>query len=240
MEYEKRRDLILAGSGTAAGGRYNRVELSGSCKVAGDIECERLRVAGSATIDGRVKSAVLTVSGSSRFEGSLEAGELEVKGKAHIAEHATAKRLLISGLVHVGKQVSGEEIEVSGSLTVEENCAAETFKAKGSFRIGGLLNADLVDITLYHHSEAEEIGGEVIRVRRGKAFSFGKWLGAAYRHRLRAETIEGDEVMLEDTRAKMVRGNDVKIGPGCEIDRVEYNGTIEIDADAVVREHKKI
>lgn len=36
------------------------------------------------------------------------------------------------------------------------------------------------------------------------------------------ETIEGDDIHLELTRARVVRGNNVSIGSGCDIDLVEY------------------
>lgn len=38
----------------------------------------------------------------------------------------------------------------------------------------------------------------------------------------------------------MVRGNNVTIGKGCEIELVEYKGRFEKDDKSVVIEHKKI
>ena len=50
------------------------------------------------------------------------------------------------------------------------------------------------------------------------------------------DTIEADEVDLESTRARIVRGVNIRIGKGCEIDRIEYSGTIEHEPSAVIRE----
>ena len=41
---------------------------------------------------------------------------------------------------------------------------------------------------------------------------------------LTAEVIEGDKVEIEYTQADVVRGNHIKIGPGCKVDLVEYKG----------------
>ncbi len=59
-------------------------------------------------------------------------------------------------------------------------------------------------------------GGERVNVREGQGFAF-----FLDKH-LYAETIEADEVRLEETTCKVVRGKTVVIGPGCQIDLVEY------------------
>jgi len=57
---------------------------------------------------------------------------------------------------------------------------------------------------------------------------------------LTAGTIEANSVELEGTRAKVVRGAEVVIGPGCEIDRVEYSKSLDVAEDALVREKIKV
>lgn len=51
-----------------------------------------------------------------------------------------------------------------------------------------------------------------------------------------ADSIEGDEIYLESTRSKMVRGKRVLIGPDCQIDRVEYEEEIHVHDEAEVHE----
>ena len=43
---------------------------------------------------------------------------------------------------------------------------------------------------------------------------------------LTTELIEGDEIYLENTNAKIVRGNNITIGEGCNIGLIEYRGEI--------------
>jgi hypothetical protein len=61
-----------------------------------------------------------------------------------------------------------------------------------------------------------------------------------YDGRLDTETIEGDDIYLEYTRVKVVRGSNVKIGKGCEIELVEYENNFQQDREAKVNDSKKI
>ena len=49
---------------------------------------------------------------------------------------------------------------------------------------------------------------------------------------------EGDTVELELTKAEVVRGRFVRIGPGCEIARVEYTGDLTVEGGAVQEQVK--
>jgi cytoskeletal protein CcmA (bactofilin family) len=40
-------------------------------------------------------------------------------------------------------------VEISGAVKIGRDCEAETFKARGGFDIGGLLNADDIQIGVY-------------------------------------------------------------------------------------------
>ncbi|MGV3488932.1 MAG: hypothetical protein ACO1OC_10145 [Tuberibacillus sp.] len=240
MNTEVNSDLIISGSGSAGGGIYKNVEISGSGRVNGDIECERYKISGSAKIDGNVKTDSFKVSGSSHHYGNVEANHLDVSGSTNIDGHVAAKEMSVSGSCKIGKHLSGEKIEASGSIRVNESCAVELFKVKGSFEIGGMLNAETVDIKLYRDSRVKEIGGGVIDIKRGpKGFSLGKLFGA-FNHFLSVDVIEGDDVFLENTRAKVVRGKNVHIGDGCEIGLVEYTNEFKQSGQTKIGEQKKI
>ena len=55
-----------------------------------------------------------------------------------------------------------------------------------------------------------------------------------------ADSIEGDHLDLAYTTAKVVRGNHVRIGPGCKIDRVEYRQALTRSKDAQIGTEIKI
>lgn len=57
---------------------------------------------------------------------------------------------------------------------------------------------------------------------------------------LTTEIVEGDDIHLEHTRAKVVRGNRVTLGPGCEVDLVEYKEHFHQDKSAKVMASRKV
>ncbi len=70
-----------------------------------------------------------------------------------------------------------------------------------------------------------------------------KWLilsHAMCKGNLTTDVIEGDEIYLEYTTAKAVRGKNVTIGQGCNIELVEYVDNFNQHNDSVVRESKKM
>ncbi|MBL4953464.1 cytoplasmic protein [Neobacillus sp. YIM B02564] len=185
------------------------------------------------------------------------------------------KKLEISGHAAIGGRVKAEEVRVKGILKVAKDCETEIFKAESQFIIGGLLNAEHIEIQIYGEctakeigyqtikvkyesfhssggfeikglltaetinialrfgsSNAEEIGGGKITVKRKKnsLFPFGKETGS-----LQTKVIEGDDIYLENTTADIVRGNKIKIGPGCIIGTVEYRTDFQQDPDSTVK-----
>ncbi|GAX89414.1 polymer-forming cytoskeletal protein [Effusibacillus lacus] len=193
------RNLKIYGTGTAAGGVYEKVSVNGEAEIAGDLDCTHLKINGNCTFHGNVKAKLFRIAGNADVDGSI----------------------------------SGDEIKILGALTVNGDCNAESFVAKGGFTIDGLLNAGKIDISPYGPCEVKEIGGETIHVRS----RFRLFVG--YNH-LSSETIEGDDIHLEYTKAEVVRGNRVIIGPGCEIGLVEYKETFHQAKGVKVHESKKI
>lgn len=238
-------DIIINGSGTASGGRYGRVQINGSGKITGDIECGSFSINGSGSAAGAVKAESLHISGSGRVIGDVEAGELKTSGSAHFEGNVSGGSVRISGSGHIHGGVTAEEIHISGSAKIDGDCNAENFRATGSFTIGGLLSADETDIRLHwHYSRVREIGGSRIRVIRDEHPGFG-FLQAVFSFGadtpcLETDLIEGDEIRLEYTKAKIVRGGRVSIGPGCDIGEVEYKESYEKDNDARVGSEKKV
>ncbi len=135
---------------------------------------------------------------------------------------------------------------MSGLLKVKRDCDAETFIASGRFSVDGLLKAETIDVRLHGESHAGEIRGGTIRIRPEAIDNLLRSLGRVFRvlanriSSLTAETIEGKDIYLKRTKAKIVRGNNVTIGPGCVIDLVEYKSTLEQADGSDVGESRKI
>jgi cytoskeletal protein CcmA (bactofilin family) len=101
------------------------------------------------------------------------------------------------------------------------------------------LNADHIDIRMFGECKAKEIGGQTITVKY-KSSVIGNILKPLFKPQLETDLIEGDIIELENTLAKIVRGNQVRIGPNCQIGLVEYTGEYSMDKKAVVAESRRV
>lgn len=238
------QDLKISGVGSGSGGKYNNVKLSGMASINGDIECEGLRISGTSDIKGNVRCREMNISGASDIRGNLNAERASTSGASKIGGDAQIAKLSVSGTTEIGGNYQGEEVEIKGSFRVKGDCNAESFKSAGAFGVGGLLNADDIEIKVYGKCKAREIGGENIRVFRGNGIGFDlvKIVQNLFDKfgSLIADVIEGDEVLLETTIAKVVRGNNVTIGKDSVVDLVEYRDSINIIDGAVVKEQRRL
>lgn len=232
MDKQKLGSINISGSGTASGGVYEEVKISGSGKATGDIEAKRIGVSGSACFNGCVKAETFKCSGSFQIDGKLDAGECSCSGSGRMEGDVNAASLRVSGSVTADGNVMAKEANISGSAKVAGDLQGDDVRASGLLNIGGLLSADKIEISLYGHSHIREIGGESITVR-----AHGGGLHSLFHGKcgsLEVESVEGDDIYLESTTAKVVRGQRVKIGPGCRIGRVEYGESLETDECAQV------
>ncbi len=230
MANNSMNDLRINGLGSSSGGKFNLVQINGKGDITGDLECRDLQINGLAHLDGNVKADTVRVSGKSDFRGDI-----------------SGQSMIIDGMTDVSGTVKVETVENRGMLRVAKDCGSEVFSSQGGFTVGGLLNAGKIDISVYAQCKAREIGGENIEVRVGGGLSIRKFIGSLFpglplNPVLNADTIEGDNVYLENTTAKVVRGQNIKIGPGCQIGVVEYRGSYYKDpvAGTSVNESRKI
>lgn len=245
-EERKAQTARISGAGRLPGGEYDSIHISGSGKIDGNVAClEGFHASGSAAVLGSLSARDIHVPGSIHIQGDVRAESIAISGSGKIDGEASVSGVLrVSGSAVVRGPAHVHTLRASGSVRFEEGAECELFEVHGSFRVGGLLNAQKIEIEIGGVCEAGDIGGESVRAyRRGAAAGsfLGRLLDKAHgAHFLTAETIEADAVDLEATRAKTVRGRDVRIGDDCEIDRVEHSGTIEIAEGAVVREIVKV
>ena len=153
----------------------------------------------------------------------------------------------VSGSFHAGKNIKCGSLRVSGSIKAENDVEREKVRISGLANIGGLLNAEEIEIVLSGNgtSRISEIGGDRIAVHAKESQAgnfnllriFGKPFGRA---ELKANSIEGTTVYLTNTDCAVVRGKTVYIDSGCRIGRVEYEDTLEISENSIVSESIKL
>lgn len=238
---ERESNLRISGAGSAAGGRFNEVRISGAGSINGDIECNSFKSSGASSINGNVKAKIFESSGASDLKGNIEASDMRISGAGKVRGSVSAGKIKISGALDVGENLHAETAEISGGTHIKGNVEAESFKASGNIEVGGLLNAGEINIIINGKCSAKEIGGEKIKIRRnsGGVFKTIKEMFNVHEY-LVTEVIEGDDIYIESTVAKVVRGNNVTIGYDCDIDLVEYKNEINIDKNTRVKEQKRV
>ncbi|MFZ5967134.1 MAG: hypothetical protein ACOYVK_08155 [Bacillota bacterium] len=246
MENKKRQNLNLIGDGTAAGGVYNNVKIIGEETINGDIDCIGLKVTGTCDIRGNVRVRTGKITGTADIKGNLEAEEVTIVGNMNIGNDAIAKEFKISGEVNIKGSASIEKANIFGFLDIRGECNTENFMVKGPFKIGGLLNAGNIDVEMHSKCHVKEIGGERISIRRGTDIFFKKMIKFFYvpedfyLGQLVTDSIEGDDIYLEYVKAKVVRGDNIEIGPGCEIGLIEYKDILKQHESSSVEKSRKL
>ena len=218
-------DMKISGAGAIGAGEYDDVRISGSAKSEGLILCKSFHLSGSFS-GGEIEcSEDFHVSGAGKFAGNIRAKEIHVSGAIKTEGNMKGKEIKLSGAIKTGGDVEAEEIKISG----EVNC-------------GGLINAERLYVNLDStaSSTAENIGGSKITIEKGKSGGFFCRLLKKSGKFIVSESIEGDKIDIEYTKAKTVTGRNVKIGEKCEIGLVQYSESIEISPKAKIGKCEKI
>ncbi|MBA2876598.1 polymer-forming cytoskeletal protein [Thermaerobacillus caldiproteolyticus] len=237
------RHLTVNGSAMTSGGTFNKVKIRGDGTINGDLRCDQWKVFGNADVSGNVEAKTVDVFGQANIRGNAEVGSIKIFGEMDIHGYSVIKDLNLRGVVRISENLVGGAIHGYGEIKIDHDCEADSFSVKGVVEVGKTLNAEHIDLYLHvADSRIAEIGGKTIRVTKSKVFNVLHFLKRLSHDsaKLWVETIEGDEIYLEHTNAKIVRGNHIIIGPGCDIELVEYQESFQQDEKATVRESKKI
>ncbi|MGO9481829.1 MAG: hypothetical protein ACLP05_08630 [Candidatus Kryptoniota bacterium] len=246
MRTQTRTDLRIIGDNSATGGSYNNAKIIGESVINGNLDCLNFKCVGSSRIEGNMKANHARIVGSVSITGSLETDDIRIAGNVDTNGDVKAANLLLTGGLDIKGGVKSGNIRLTGYSTIKRNCEAETFRSEGPLNIGGLLTADDVDIRIHSRCRVSEIGGERICARRGHYSKLRNIIKSLFipadyfKGELVVDSIEGDDIRLEDTKARTVRGKNVVIGEGCEIDSLEYTGECRINGRSMVKEKKKV
>jgi len=236
-------DMRISGSGTISSGEYDKIRISGSGRSDGPIRCESLHCSGAFSGASDIECVNdIHVSGSFRNEGTIKAKELSVSGSARNGAGLVAESVKVSGSFKVEGNLKAGELRVSGGVKVEGDIEAESARVSGGIACTGLINAEelWVDIS-GSDCRVESIGGSRITIEDRHAKGLIEKLFGSRRGRFTvSESIEGDEISIEGTRAKTVTGRQVVIGKDCQIDLVQYTEAVEISPEAKIGKCVKI
>lgn len=231
---EKGKKIKIAGSATLTDVDCEYFKSSGSVKVEGNLKADRAKISGSTKVKGDGFVGNLHTSGSFKIHGKTGAENIKVSGSAKFGGDVTAKgKIRVSGSSKFEGNVKAKEVRGSGSFKTKKNVTADKVILTGSFGISDTLKADEINLRFKNKSSVKHIRGGDVLIERGKSglFSFSK-------SSLTVKTIKGENIDLEGTKAELVEGETVKIGPGSHIKKVKAK-EIDIHEDATVEEKEK-
>lgn len=256
----------IDGVGSIAGGEYQRLVIDGVGSVNGDLTSEYIEINGAGKFKGKVKAKSIEIDGSAKFLDDTICEELEIDGSGNFKCNLGVDNLEVNGSAKIEKMIQGVKADIGGGLVALEGAEFENIRINGAFKtlksleveelrcdgvlnIGEELNGEKVVISLRGASKVRIIGGHEIKVEKrsfyggSQIFSMIKDLFSAEEATydgLTCEEIEGDEIDIEYTKSKVVRGNNVVIGDKCEIGKVEYSESIMVSPSAKIREKVKV
>jgi len=238
-------NLTVFADATIQGGTYDNIKVFGSANVLGDVTAKSMKVFGAVEYKGKCHIDVLKLYGACEFEEYVEVKDLNIKGACEFNNDVKVDYLKIYGAVEFNKNVFRcKEVKIYGEATV--SCLeADDIYINGHVTCTDQLNGEKIEITTHRGSKIKEMVGTNIIVKpegRGFFHPFKKVVIINGKNPIQTgkqveiETIEGDDIYLENVIAKAVRGNKITIGHNCEIDLVEYHENCEIKDKKSVKE----
>ncbi len=239
---DRLKSIKVSGSGVVGGGYYDVVEGSGSVRIDGDLVAQSVDISGSVTTEGGVRSARMRIAGKAAVNGDVDVLEGRTSGSFRIGGSLNVKNgAQFSGSLTVGGDLTGMRVHGSGSLQVGREIALDRLEWSGAVNCPGLVSADAVDIRLSGSSVVGELAGSVIQIGTSPSSeSWWGWINWSRKRKMSAGEISGDDLRLECTDARLVRGDRVIIGRECRIQRVEYRQSLDIHEESSVGERIKV
>ncbi len=155
-----------------------------------------------------------------------------------------ADKIEASGDIECGGKITGGDIVISGDITVKDGIEGEKITISGDINSNGLINGDEIYITMSGNHDIKEIGGRFVAVTESISRNgiIGSLFSNSFRNKgsLQCECIEGDDILLKNSKVDIVRGKNVTIGKGSIINKVEYSGELIIEDNGIVKESVRI
>lgn len=240
-------DMKISGSGNIPAGEYDMIKISGSGTMEGNVKCTELQVSGSANASGPVEcSGEIHISGACDFDKDILTKTLQVSGAINCDGSITATaHVRLSGGVNVDGNLKCGTLDASGGLSVDGDIEAETVTMHGSVCCGGLLNAESIEVDTRDACAIGSIGGSKIVIRYKKRKFFKNLVTMTFKDKqVRGveveQSIEGDEIDIENVTCPRVSGRSVTLGEGCDIELLQYSESYEIHEKAKVGRIERI
>lgn len=239
-------NVTISGSGSIPAGEYKDVSVSGSGRLYGLVKCDNFYTSGSACGESIECAECFEISGSTSFSGEISAEFVGVSGSLSCGSINCEGEVEISGSAKCAENIECDILSVYGLIEVDA-VKAEKTKIRGVINCDGLLNSNIIDVKFDRGMNIGRILGCKISILKEKSKKLveklpviSRFFKKVYGNVCVEDSIEGDEIELENVICPCVTGRVVRIGAGCGIGLVQYEEEIEISPDAKVEKSEKI
>ena len=214
-------DVKIDGMGTISEGKYKNIKINGMATIKGETEADYIKIDGKAKSLGKIKCEELKVDGYFTSYDDININtNCVVNGYQEVKGSIKGKYLELNGRLSTEKEINFDKVKVNGELITSGDCQCGEFYLDGKANILGLLSGDNLELNISRVNEIKEIGGEKLSVKRSESSFTFLFFSKERKGKLICNEIEADEIYLEHTECKVVRGRDIEIGDGCIIDTV--------------------
>ncbi|KAA1039341.1 hypothetical protein ERX35_007145 [Macrococcus equipercicus] len=223
---------------TAAGGVFERINVEARADLTSSVETNELTLgtAGDLFIEGRLNAPYISNKGILDVMDTIETEALSNHQDAVVkaGDQVNARTIDNDGTLDFGRSLRADTLHASGTVTAGF-AAVTTFQSSGKLTIDQL-SGDDVHIKAALNSTVNFINAAHVTVKAQREALLFKDDDA----RLVVKEIAGNDIVIENVVADLVRGDRVSIGQNCIIKVVEYTESYQLDDSSDVYELGKI
>ena len=219
------------------GGNYESITCYGANIMLGSVRTDDLRLRGDLYGDYALRVGNLHATGSLRVPQMRCNTAFWYGNSSARCEMQITKQISLNGRFIGEGTIVSPVVRMNGTITYNGHITAGEIIAQGELALG-TLDANDVRIEFAERSRITSIRGLRVVISRRPLNAVARLLlpGSLSRNSFCSVSgsINGDVVNIENVIAEKVTGNDIIIGPGCQIDKVYYRDHIYIDENAWV------
>lgn len=231
-------NMKLAGNGEIIEGEYQEIKIMGNAISRGEVKADKIQIMGGAHFNGSIEVGECVIHGNAVIKGNIVAdrvkvngnfnlkgdcriNELTINGKTEVDGVFECNNVILRGDMFITKVCQAKDLIIYGGVRAEADVLGEKITIEGKANCKGLLSAEEIYLHACGDSYCKEIGATKLVVE--KPFYHLFWLRFGKKNSLSCDLIEADEIKLEYTSAKTVRGKQVQLVKECQVDTLEYS-----------------
>lgn len=229
-----RRSALMQFKTFESRGEYRDIQIELDAILDGDVDAINIKSSGSTEFTGNVIAKEARIGGICKIGGNCSIDFIEICGQSTIKGNLQADNITLDGKLKCGgKLIECTNFKLSGTIVCEGDL--KTSKAVGK---GGLvlhkIESDNIDLTFNKKTTLGEINGKEINLVGSKSKGLISKILSKGGLLVEIDNINGENIVLENIEAKLVKGNNIKIGENCIIQKIEYTGNLEVSSNSKI------